>query len=692
MPEFNEVEQLLNEFVRNRSEDAFRELVERYRSLVFSSALRQLNGDRQLAEDAMQKVFTDLAQKAAALQPDGSLGGWLHCHTCFVCSDLRRSEQRRRDRERTASESVHAGAADATWQEVETELDEAINELKETDRRVIVARFFEKQPLKAVGDMLQISDRAAHMRISRAVERLRDRLGARGVAVPVAALAAGLVDCVKATPGSTVAKITGTACASSNSGIGSAILQLSSTAKLTIALGFTLALFLVWPGTTEQPQKASPSPETQSGAQSHSSPDTPAIAQARSGRTPRSVRQKEKLWADANLHSFTVEFVDADTGKFLPNFRFRRYWIEDNIKRSGIVNADEQGQWTMTRPKEHYEWFAVSSHTTGRGDRIVEWNTTNGMTPPTNFVFRAERAVKISGFVVDEEGNPLQGKRIKPVFSRPQFGGQNDTATSNNDGYWEINSLTGDALPRYAFCVESFHNHLCSSPAYSSNSLTRAEFLSGDHVFVLGKGLKLEGKVVSGDGESGSQVRIARPQVRISRHEVITKDYVFHAGFGYPSRTDREGGFNLSPFAEGRNLLTFSKKGYAKLGVLVDVQSNSPPLDFALERGRTVHVEVTDRDGIPLPGASVKSADPPHQRQDWFYTTPTPAIVNGYPHLYGRVDSEGITVLSNVPSVAVTLAANDTGYTTNTFVLSNGVHDVVIKLDKLAEATEAIGN
>lgn len=683
MPTINEVEQLLNEFNRTRSEDAFRELVERYRSLVYSAALRQLNGDRQLAEDAMQKVFTDLAQKAATLKPDGSLGGWLHCHTCFVCSDLRRSEQRRRDRERVASEEALTRAADATWKEVETELDEAINELKEADRRVIVARFFEKQPLKVVGDMLQISDRAAHMRVSRAIERLRDRLGARGIAVPVATLAAGLVDCAKAAPTATVAKIAGTACAVPNSGIGPVIAQLPLTAKLSAVLGLAIFVLLVWPESHQPLPEAMRSPKNQSGERMHSSSGAPAIAQGRSQRTARSARPAGKSWAASNLHSFTVEFVDADTGKYLPDFRFRRYWIEDRIKRSGIVNADENGRWTMTRPKEHYEWFAVSSHTLGRVDRIEEWNITNGTTPPTNFVFLAQRSAKISGFVVDENGNPLQGKRIKAIFPKPAFGGQNDSDFSDSRGYWEINGLARDALTQYAFCAFSFNNHLCSSPAYLSNALTRSDFLSGEHVFVLGKGLSLKGQVVTEEGDSSSQVRIAKPQVMVSRHEVITKDYVFHASFGRGSRTDRNGRFDISPLALGRNLLTFYKKGYARLGLLVDVQSNSPPLEVFLERGRTVHVEVNDRDGNPVPGASVVSAEPPHQRQDWFYTTPAPAVVNGYPHLSGRVHDNGVTMLTNVPSVAVTLAAKKLGYATNTFVLSNNVHDVVVVLDKL---------
>src|SRR5882724_8180411 len=95
---------LLRAYAQEHSEAAFQELVSGYVDLVYSTAIRRVGGDTQLAEDVTQQVFTCLARKAASLPPDVMLGGWLHRHTGFVASTAMRGEQRRRNRERLAVE------------------------------------------------------------------------------------------------------------------------------------------------------------------------------------------------------------------------------------------------------------------------------------------------------------------------------------------------------------------------------------------------------------------------------------------------------------------------------------------------------------------------------------------------------------------------------------------------------------
>src|ERR1700761_5685031 len=93
--------ELLREFARTNSEDAFAELVKRHVNLVYSAALRQVNGDAHLAQDVTQSVFSDLARKAAWLSRRQSLSGWLYTSAHFAAAKVIRAETRRRNREET---------------------------------------------------------------------------------------------------------------------------------------------------------------------------------------------------------------------------------------------------------------------------------------------------------------------------------------------------------------------------------------------------------------------------------------------------------------------------------------------------------------------------------------------------------------------------------------------------------------
>lgn len=191
MTEIPDDSALLRAFQAEPGEDSFRRLAERHVPLVWSVARRVLADEPALVEDAVQLVLTDLARHAARLRPEGSLGGWLHRHTWFTASKLRRAEHRRRRRESAATMSANSisnAAPDDPWRELAPHVDSALAALPETDRAAIVLRFFDGRGYRAVGEALGLSDEAARKRVDRALDLLRKRLVRAGVALPIAVL------------------------------------------------------------------------------------------------------------------------------------------------------------------------------------------------------------------------------------------------------------------------------------------------------------------------------------------------------------------------------------------------------------------------------------------------------------------------------------------------------------------------
>lgn len=174
--------QLLQQYIKTGSEEAFAELVTRHVNLVYSAALRQVGGDAHLARDVAQNVFTDLARKADSLSHRESLTGWLYTSAHFAAGKIIRTETRRREREeKFMREPSHNTAPDPEWEKLRPTLDTVMHELGDTDREAVLLRYFENRAYAEVGSKLGMSENTARMRVERALEKLRALLAKRGI-------------------------------------------------------------------------------------------------------------------------------------------------------------------------------------------------------------------------------------------------------------------------------------------------------------------------------------------------------------------------------------------------------------------------------------------------------------------------------------------------------------------------------
>ena len=245
--------ELLRQYADSGSEEAFAELVGRHLNLVYSTALRRVNGNAHLAQDVAQSVFTDLARKAASLSKRSVLTGWLYTSTHFAAAKAARSECRRRAHEEEAqhmSTLLNELTENSEWSQLRAMLDEAMHELNEGDREVILLRFFENRQHGEIGARLGLSENTARMRVERALEKLRGHLFRRGLTTTAAALSTAIsAHAIQMAPAGLIAAVTSASLAGANTGTATTLSSLKFMSMTKLQVGLT-ALVIAGAATT----------------------------------------------------------------------------------------------------------------------------------------------------------------------------------------------------------------------------------------------------------------------------------------------------------------------------------------------------------------------------------------------------------------------------------------------------------
>ncbi len=165
--------------------DAVDRLVDAYAPRLYGLLYRMVGSAAQ-AEDLLQETFVKMLRGLGRYREDGRFEPWLFS----IAANLARDAIRRRGRAvpvatgqdgqdciaRLAGEGPGPDSRLLQVEQAQT-LEQALATLSETQREVILLRFFSDLPFKQIAEMLQIPLGTALARAHRGLKHLRERLG-----------------------------------------------------------------------------------------------------------------------------------------------------------------------------------------------------------------------------------------------------------------------------------------------------------------------------------------------------------------------------------------------------------------------------------------------------------------------------------------------------------------------------------
>lgn len=149
----------------------FNNAVEQFQSMVYRTALHAL-GNPQDADDAVQEVFFRLFREKKPFEGQEHLRRWLLRVTVNYCRDVLKSPWRKR---RASLEEVpETPVFDRSEQAC---LYREVMALPEKYRTVLYLFYYEELTVREIGELLGLKQSAVTTRLSRARERLKEKLG-----------------------------------------------------------------------------------------------------------------------------------------------------------------------------------------------------------------------------------------------------------------------------------------------------------------------------------------------------------------------------------------------------------------------------------------------------------------------------------------------------------------------------------
>jgi RNA polymerase sigma-70 factor (ECF subfamily) len=185
-------EKAIVERLQARDERAFNELVRQFERRVFGLVFRML-GNREEAEDLAQEVFVQVFKAIDQFRGESKLSTWIYRIAINLCKNRNKYLQRRHAHQQddiealgdrapmssakgTTSGSIARPDDMLVGLQVERVVQDAIQQLEEDFREVLILRDVEDMSYEEIGEITGLPSGTVKSRIHRARERLREAI------------------------------------------------------------------------------------------------------------------------------------------------------------------------------------------------------------------------------------------------------------------------------------------------------------------------------------------------------------------------------------------------------------------------------------------------------------------------------------------------------------------------------------
>lgn len=166
----------LVEAAQNGHLESFGTLYERYYSPMVALAYSIL-ADRDLAEDAAQEVFAVACRAIGSLKSRERFAAWL----ASICRNIARQMLRSKDKDRKIARIARESIENVDTEEHRKDvIRRAVQQLRPTDRELIVLRYYDNLPYEQIAQLLDISVQAVNGRLIKAKRKIAEHLKRNG--------------------------------------------------------------------------------------------------------------------------------------------------------------------------------------------------------------------------------------------------------------------------------------------------------------------------------------------------------------------------------------------------------------------------------------------------------------------------------------------------------------------------------